>query len=85
MEQSAILTLAQARAGVALEHERNEIVQAANEQLKQIADAFQEQGRILASVHGLPGEARYRFEPSDEGVRLVAVWEEEDERADGNG
>jgi hypothetical protein len=66
-EQSVIITPGQARAVSALQFERNEIVRQANEQIAQINEAFQEQGRILALVHELPrgDDWQYRFEDVD--------------------
>ena len=66
-EHSVIITPRQARAVSALQFERNEIVRQANEQIAQINEAFQEQGRILALVHELPrgDDWQYRFEDVD--------------------
>jgi hypothetical protein len=64
-EESVILTPKQARAVIALQFEREEIARQANEQIAEIVEAAQEQGRMLALVHQLPrGEGiTYRFEP----------------------
>jgi hypothetical protein len=80
-EESVILTPKQARAVIALQFEREEIARQANEQIAEIVEAAQEQGRMLALVHQLPrGEGiTYRFEPvAVEGeerprVKLIAV------------
>lgn len=52
--QSVTLTPKQARAIVALQFEREEIARHANEQIGEIMEAFQEQGAMLALVHGMP-------------------------------
>jgi len=78
-EESVILTPKQARAVTALQFEREEIARHANEQIGQIVEAFQEQGRMLSLVHQLPrGEdVRYRFDSIDvdgeSRVKLTAV------------
>lgn len=66
-KESVILTPKQARAVNALQFERSEIVRQANEQIGQIMEAFQEQGRLLAMVHQLPGGEgiTYRFDTVD--------------------
>jgi len=63
-EQSVVLTPKQARAVIALQFEREEIVRQANEQIAEIMEAFQEQGRMLAMLHELPhGEGwTYQFQ-----------------------
>ena len=76
-EESTIITPAQARAVLALEYERAEILRRANEQLSEIHAALQEQGRMLAGVHGLARDAQYRFESVDlageRRIKLIAV------------
>jgi hypothetical protein len=64
-EESVILTPKQARAVIALQYEREEIARQANEQIAEIVEATQEQGRLLALVHQLPRSegVTYRFEP----------------------
>lgn len=65
--QSVILTPGQARAVTALQFERQEIARQANEQIGEIMEAFQEQGRLLAMVHQLPRDegVTYRFDSID--------------------
>ena len=83
-EQTIILTSGQARGVTALEFERQELARKANEQLAEIAEAIQEQGRMLSLVHGMPrGEGvTYRFDGVvlDEVVRIkMTVVEPEEE------
>jgi len=65
--QSVILTPKQARAIIALQFERQEIARQANEQIAEIMEAFQEQGRMLSLVHQLPRDEgiTYRFDSVD--------------------
>jgi len=65
--QSVILTPKQARAVTALQFERQEIARQANEQIAEIMEAFQEQGRMLSLVHQLPRDegVTYRFDSVD--------------------
>jgi len=65
--QSVILTPKQARAVTALQFERQEIARQANEQIAEIMEAFQEQGRMLSLVHQLPRDEgiTYRFDSVD--------------------
>jgi hypothetical protein len=78
-QESVILTPGQARAAIALQFEREEIIRRTNEQIAEIVEAFQEQGRMLALIHQLPrGEGwSYRFDSIDvDGeprVKLTAV------------
>jgi len=63
-EQTVILTPRQARGITALEYERQEIARKANEQLNEIAEAIQEQGKMLSLVHEMPRgkDIMYRFD-----------------------
>jgi len=78
-QQSVIITPAQARAVIALQFERGEIVQRVNKQMAEIAEAVQEQGRMLARIHQLLARegVTYRFDSADvdgeSRVRLTAV------------
>jgi hypothetical protein len=87
-QQSVIITPKQRRAIDALRFERDEIVRRANEHIAEIEAAFQEQGRMLAMLHGLPhGEGfTYRFEgeevDGETQVKLVAVPSEPEEETE---
>jgi hypothetical protein len=87
-EQSVIITPKQRRAIDALRFERDEIVRRANEHISEIEAAFQEQGRMLAMLHGLPhGDGfTYRFEgeevDGETQVKLTAVPPEAEEPKD---
>lgn len=78
-QQSVIITPKQRRAIDALRFERDEIVRRATEHIGEIEAAFQEQGHMLALVHGLPhGDGwTYRFEgeqvDGEARVKLIAV------------
>lgn len=88
-EESLLLTPKQARAITALYIEREEIRRQANEQIGEIMEAFQEQGRMLALVHQLPrgNGVTYAFEDVDvdgqRRIRLTAVPAPEEEESDG--
>ena len=66
-DQSVVITPGQARAVIALQFERDELVRRTNKEVGEIMRAFQEQGRMLAMVHQLPsGEGwLYRFDSVD--------------------
>jgi len=79
VEQSVIITPGQARALIALQFEREEIVRRINKQMEEIAEAVQEQGHMLSLLYQLPigKNITYRFDSvtvDDEmRIRLTAV------------